>query len=755
MKKTIMIIGGGLLQVPVIQTAKKMNLQTIVTDYNQDAIGMKYADIPLIMSTRDIDGSVRIAKKQNNRTPISGVLTIGTDASMTVAAVANALNLPGIKFENAEAATNKIKMRTRFKEHNVPSPKFKAVWSLNDAKKACHELGFPVVIKPVDNMGARGVMRINSNNQISDAFKFAKNASPSGELIIEEFMEGGELSIDAIIYNNEVTFTGIADRIIEDLPFFIEKGHTMPSQSSENIIKNACEVMTKGIKALGINHGFAKGDIKITKDGAKIGELAARLSGGFMSTYTYPLSTGVDLMKAAIEIAMGQEPGNLIPEYNKVSIERAIITKPGILKNIYGLEEAKKVPGIKEIFININPGEKIVKPKSNVEKAGHIIAVAENLDSAENAINKAKSFLKFNITESSELSLETIQTAAREKLTKVCYVCKDCNGETCPSSVPGMGGAGQNNSFKINISALNRYKINTSVIHDVTDPDTSLSFFGESLSIPVLAAPVTGAVTNLNGAITEENYAKAILSGCNQSGTIGFVGDGASPEKYKIGVQAIEEQNGRGIAIFKPRSNLDDIIKRITAAAKAGAIAVGIDIDAVTFKTMKMKNQSVGPKSLDQLKELIGATSLPFILKGIMSAKDATLAVEAGAHAIIVSNHGGRVLDQMRGTMDVLPEIANEVSGHIRILIDGGFRTGVDVFKGLAAGADAVCIGRPLTIAAVGMQEKGVSFYLNQLKKELKKAMILTGCNCVNDIKSDSIFSAYTNHMAVKEFSYL
>ena len=190
MKKSILVIGGGLLQLPLIKKGREMGLTVIVTDYNPDVIGLQYADVPLIMSTRDIEGSVRIAKKQHELTPISGVVTCGTDASMTVAAVANALGLPGIKFEDAEAATNKIKMRTRFKNHGVPSPAFCSVWSLVEAKTACKKLGFPLVIKPSDNMGARGVRCVNNKNEISDAFHAAKSASPSGELIMEEYMEG-------------------------------------------------------------------------------------------------------------------------------------------------------------------------------------------------------------------------------------------------------------------------------------------------------------------------------------------------------------------------------------------------------------------------------------------------------------------------------------------------------------------------------------------------------------------------------------
>ena len=163
-------------------------------------------------------------------------------------------------------------------------------------------------------------------------------------------------------------------------------------------------------------------------------------------------------------------------------------------------------------------------------------------------------------------------------------------------------------------------------------------------------------------------------------------------------------------------------------------------IDAVLFQTMELKGQSVVPKSLSELRDIIQSTSLPFILKGIMHPADAEMAVKAGAHAIVVSNHGGRVLDQMRGTMDVLPSIVKEVSGSIKILADGGFRNGVDVLKGIAAGADAILIGRPVAIAAVGMEEQGGSYYMKQLQKELKKAMILTGCQSIEDISPECIF---------------
>ncbi|MFW6365035.1 MAG: alpha-hydroxy-acid oxidizing protein [Spirochaetota bacterium] len=739
MKKTIMIIGGGLLQLPVIKTAQKMGLRVIVTDYNPEALGLKIADIPIVMSTRDIEGSVRIAKKQHEITPISGVLTSGTDASMTVAAVANALGLPGIKFEDAEASTNKIKMRTRFREHSVPSPDFFSVWSLADAKCACSELGLPVVIKPSDNMGARGVRYIDDMNDISDAFRSAKAASPSGELIIEEYMDGDELSIDAVVYHGEVFFTGIADRIIEDLPFFIEKGHTMPSQLDQSIIEEAKRIMVLGIRALGIEDGFAKGDIKITSEGVKIGELAARLSGGFMSTHTFPYATGVDLMKAAIEISLGEEPGNLVPVKNLVSIERAIIPGPGIVDSISGVEEARRIPGVNDIILNVSEGDTVVVPRSNVDKAGHIIATAPSLEEAEAIIRQVRETLQIRISETAYLSMKTIKARARELFGKSCITCSECDGEACASGVPGMGAVGRGRSFIRNGESFSEYRIVTRVLHSVEKPDPSITLFGRLLEFPVLVAPITGTVTNMNGAIDEYDYAHAVVAGAQNTGTIAMVGDGASPEKYRVGLSAIRESGGSGIPVFKPRKELDDILMRIDEARQAGVIAVGIDVDAIGFATMSLKKQSTAPIDGEKLQHILARTELPLILKGIMNPLDARTAVEAGVSGIIVSNHGGRVLDDMLGTLDVLPEIVDAIQGKVPVLADGGIRSGLDVFKALALGATAAMIGRPVCIAAVGMKEKGVSFYLNMIRGEFEKVMGLTGCATVDEIKRSMV----------------
>lgn len=735
-QRSLMIIGAGVLQIPVIEIAREMNLKTVVTDYNPDAPGLKLADVPLVMSTKDMEGTVRLAKKYSEKGRVDGVITVGTDASMTVSAVANALGLPCIKFESAESATNKIKMRKKFQKYKVPSPDFSECWSVEDAFSFAKSHSFPLVIKPSDNMGARGVKKINDLSEIQTAFNHAKDSSPSGELIIEEFMEGFELSIDALIYNKKIVITGIADRMIDFEPYFIEIGHIMPSNLSHDMQQEAIDVMKKGIKALGLTLGAAKGDIKITPKGAMIGEIAARLSGGFMSAYTFPFSTGVNLIKAAIKIALGETPriSELKPKYKRVAVEKAIIPQPGAIISIKGLEQAKKVPGVKEIFLRVKVGDHFKTPTSNVEKAGNIIGVGKTRKEALQIVDKALKIIKIDVGPLPVVTEKEIFAKAQKLFEGSCFACPVCDGLACKGLLPGMGSAGSGETFINNIEAFNRYKINVNVIHNVLHPDLSTELFGYKLKFPIIAAPITGTDVNMNNAMDEYEYDKIVVDSFRNMGSVAMVGDGAKPDMYLIGLKAIQEAGGWGIPIFKPRLLIDDIICRVQKADEHSAIAMGIDIDAVVFKTMKLENQATGPISLDKLKKIIKYSSSPFVLKGIMTKHDAETAMQTGAKAIVVSNHGGRVLDSMPGSIDVLPEIVKTVDKKMTVLIDGGIRTGLDIFKCLALGADAVLIGRPISIYAVGGKQEGLRLYINRLVQELKEIMILTGAKNIKAI---------------------
>ena len=337
------------------------------------------------------------------------------------------------------------------------------------------------------------------------------------------------------------------------------------------------------------------------------------------------------------------------------------------------------------------------------------------------------------------MDLETVRNTAKEKLKGYCRVCPVCDGRVCAGEVPGMGGVGTGSAFKANLEALASYRFNMRTIHNVKTPDTSIKLFGEKLSIPVLAAPITGTTYNMGGKMTEEEFIGAIIAGSLQAGTLGMTGDAADPALWGSAMKAIASHQGRGIAIIKPREQ-KEIISRIRDVEKAGAIAVGMDIDGAGLITMALKGQPVSPKTLDEIKEVVSATRLPFILKGIMTPEEAEMAVEAKVSAIVVSNHGGRVLDHTPGTADVLPEIAGRVKGKITILADSGVRTGSDVLKLLALGADAVLIGRPLVIGAFGGGQDGVSLLLNKIKNELIQAMLLTGTADVKMVNKDILY---------------
>lgn len=376
-KRGVFIIGAGVMQVPLIEAARRMGLRTVVTDYNRNAPGFSLADVSLEVSTRNIDFNVLAARRIAEQVPIHGVLTVGTDASRTVSAVAAALELPGIRYDVAELATNKVKMRERFRAHGVPSPDFEYVWTREEARRAVERLGLPAVIKPADNMGARGVKLLTDTGQLDDGFTEARRASVSGMLLVEEYMRGPELSIDTLVWNGNIEVVGVADRIISGAPYFIELGHTLPSALPRKVIDQAVEVLKQGIRALGIDIGAAKGDIKLTPEGPKIGELAARLSGGYMSGFTYPLASGVDLMTAAVRIAIGEEPGDLRPRFDRVAIERAIIPRPGVITRIEGIDEALALPGVERIFSLQRVGDTLRSPTCNMDKFGNLIAVAD------------------------------------------------------------------------------------------------------------------------------------------------------------------------------------------------------------------------------------------------------------------------------------------------------------------------------------------------------------------------------------------
>ncbi|WP_462325790.1 alpha-hydroxy-acid oxidizing protein [Desulfoplanes sp.] len=337
------------------------------------------------------------------------------------------------------------------------------------------------------------------------------------------------------------------------------------------------------------------------------------------------------------------------------------------------------------------------------------------------------------------MDLQDVRKTARERMKGYCKVCPVCDGRACVGEVPGMGGLGTAASFKDNVIALGERKLNMRLVHGVVEPDTSVAVLGRTLGIPVLAAPIGGVSFNMGGKVTEEEYVGGVLEGCVEHGTLGCTGDGVPPFISESGFAAISRLDGAGIPFIKPWED-EELFEKLDKAMASGAHIIGMDIDAAGLITLKKMGRPVSPKPAVKLTEIIKRCPAKFIVKGIMTPDDAKRARDAGAAGIVVSNHGGRVLDHTPGTARVLPRVAEAVTGDMAVLADGGVRTGTDVLKMLALGADAVMVGRPVSVAAVGGLKEGVVAYLDQMKAELTQAMVLTGTARANAVDKGILF---------------
>lgn len=402
----VLILGAGLMQKTAIEAAKKLGYKTLVTDANPNAVCVPYADVFEPIDLKDKEKLSELALSYGKS--LKAVFTAGTDFSASVSYIAEKCRLKSHTFEAATKASNKIEMRRCFKENKIPSPEFISIRSTEIASfikpGVLDKMKFPKVIKPVDNMGARGCRMIRNKNEFLKSVEDAVSFSRTGNAILEDYMQGNEYSIDALVYNNTLTITGFADRHIFYEPYFIEMGHTMPAVASKKEKKELIEYFAKAVKALGLTCGAAKADIKYTENGPMVGEIAARLSGGYMSGWTYPYASDFNLTEQALLIALGKEPKALLEKripvatkklpfevYEipcvKVSAERAYISIPGKISSISDLSKLNAVPFVKNIFPRVTHRENVDFPRNNVEKCGNIITQA---DSYENAVNFAQ-----------------------------------------------------------------------------------------------------------------------------------------------------------------------------------------------------------------------------------------------------------------------------------------------------------------------------------------------------------------------------
>ena len=327
---------------------------------------------------------------------------------------------------------------------------------------------------------------------------------------------------------------------------------------------------------------------------------------------------------------------------------------------------------------------------------------------------------------------------AKSCIGQYCKACVECNGKACKNQIPGPGAKGVGDTAIRNYDKWKEIRVNMDTLTENKPVDMSCNLFDRKFKYPFFAGPVGAVNLHYGEKYDDMTYNNLLVSACANEGILAFTGDGSYPDVMKCSKTAIKNVGGLGIPTIKP-CNIDTIKENIELVKKSNAIAVAMDIDAAGLPFLKNMNPPAGAKSVDELKEIIKISNLPFIVKGVMTVKGALKAIEAGAYSFVVSNLGGRVLDQCPSTAEVLEDIVKAVGDSMKVFVDGGIRSGVDVFKALALGADGVLICRTFVTALYGGEEAGVKSYIEKLASELEDTMAMCGAYSINEITRDMI----------------
>lgn len=394
--RKLLVLGAGILQLPGIIKAKEMGLYVITFDYNPEAIGFKYADESYVISTIDIEAAT---KKAVELKP-DGVITLASDMPMrTIASIGATLGLPTIDMETSINATDKGAMRRALKKGNVPIPDFFEIKSKDELLKAaeyfCNK-GMRFIVKPADNAASRGVTLCDKNTDMLKVFDYTRNFSRQGGIMVEEYMEGPEVSVETIAVDGKVNIIAITDKITTGAPHFTEIGHSQPSMLPASTREKIKEVAAAANKAIGIKNGPSHTEIIVTKEGPKIVELGARLGGDNINTHLVPLSTGVSIVGAVISCALGEAP-DITPTLNKGAAIRFFEGKNGVLKSITGIEDAKNTKGVIQVDTFKTAGDSVKTIQSSDDRLGCIIAQADSAEEALEICSNAGNLINFEI----------------------------------------------------------------------------------------------------------------------------------------------------------------------------------------------------------------------------------------------------------------------------------------------------------------------------------------------------------------------
>lgn len=338
------------------------------------------------------------------------------------------------------------------------------------------------------------------------------------------------------------------------------------------------------------------------------------------------------------------------------------------------------------------------------------------------------------------MEISEILAAARIETAGKCKACPVCNGLACGNTMPGPGSKAPGNAAARNYAKWQELCVNMDTLCENRPIDTSFQLFGHTFAAPVFVAPLGAVNMHYGPKYNDLTYNGLLVPACAEYGIAAFTGDGADPSIITTAADTMAACGGMGIPTVKPWNREAVFEKLDYIKAKGNIFAIAMDVDAAGLPFLKALNPNAGSKSVAEMREIIKYAEAPFIIKGIMTPAGAEKAIEAGASAIIVSNHGGRVQGGVPATAEVLPSIAKTVNGRITVLVDGGIRSGLDVFRALALGADGVLVGRPVVPYIYGGGKDGLRMYLDKLLGELTSTMTMCGTPTLADIGPQNIF---------------
>ena len=391
MARTVLFVGAGRHQRRAIRRARELGLRVVAVDRNAAAPGLAEADVGEVVDFSDVAAVTEVARKH----AVDGVLTVSADRAVpVVAAVAEALGLPGIGTDVAHAMTHKIAMRRLLADAGVPQPRFAAVRAIRDAHSALDTVGTPAVLKPADSGGQRGVFRIDSRDDLDAHLHIALTESATEEAIVERYHEGLELNGLVIARDGHAEVLTLSDRLRPPgIGFGVGWIHVYPATIYGDVLAEAERVAASAVRALGLRDGIAFPQLLVSDDGAvRVVEVAARIPGGQMADLALH-ATGVDLVEIALRQALGVEVPDeaAVPRFRRSLAIRFLTAQPGPLpvgavRGWSGLERVLEAPGVVQADVFLTEGETIRPVRLDGDRRGYVIAVADtNVEALERA----------------------------------------------------------------------------------------------------------------------------------------------------------------------------------------------------------------------------------------------------------------------------------------------------------------------------------------------------------------------------------